>query len=323
VAERSIRLGVKGKNFYIYHETVFQNIEQELRELKPSFLVVDSIQTMASLSIPSAAGTVSQVREVTFQLLNYAKASQTTIFVIGHITKDGTIAGPKILEHMVDTVIYFEGDQLGHYRLLRSIKNRFGSTNEVGIFEMSDKGLIEVKNPSQYFLDECLEGSFGRSITCILEGSRALFIEIQALVVDNKMGLGRRTTQGVDNNRLSMIVAVMEKYFGLHLTMSDIYLNVVGGIKLKSRDSDLSILASLISSYRNKPIDPSIVFLGEIGLTGEVRSIPQIEVRLKEIQQLNYKTVITSYKLAKKHFRDFDKLKMVGIKRAIDLESFI
>ncbi len=322
VAERSKRVGVNAANFYIYNETNWQKILEQINKLQPRFLVIDSIQTTSSSEIDSAPGTVSQIREVTYELMNHVKANGITCFVIGHITKEGSIAGPKILEHMVDTVIYFEGDQFGHYRLLRAMKNRFGNTNEVGIFEMKESGLDEVKNPSQYFLDDQLQDSYGRSLTCIIEGSRSLFVEIQALVVENKFGNGRRTTQGVDNNRLAMMVAVIEKYFRLPLGFNDIYLNVVGGMKLISRESDLSIIASLLSSYRSRPIDSSTIFVGEVGLTGEVRSIPQMEMRVKEMAQLNYKKVVTSEKTAKELKGKFN-IEIIGLKKAKDIESIL
>ncbi len=322
VAERAKRVGVNNNNFYIYNETNWQKILDQINKLKPRFLVIDSIQTTSSSEIDSAPGTVSQIREVTYELMNHVKANGITCFVIGHITKEGSIAGPKILEHMVDTVIYFEGDQFGHYRILRAMKNRFGNTNEVGIFEMRESGLEEVKNPSQYFLDDQLKDSFGRSLTCIIEGSRSLFVEIQALVVDNKFGNGRRTTQGIDNNRCSMMVAVIEKYFGLPLGFNDIYLNVVGGMKLATRESDLSIIASLLSSYRAKPVDSSTIFVGEVGLTGEVRSIPQMEIRVKEMAQLNYKRVVTSEKTARELKGKYD-IEIIGLRQAKDIENLI
>lgn len=322
VAERARRVGVNNNNFYIYNETNWQKILEQINKLKPRFLVIDSIQTTSSAEIDSAPGTVSQIREVTYELMNHVKANGITCFVIGHITKEGSIAGPKILEHMVDTVIYFEGDQFGHYRILRAMKNRFGNTNEVGIFEMRENGLAEVKNPSQYFLDDQLKDSFGRSLTCIIEGSRSLFVEIQALVVDNKFGNGRRTCQGMDNNRVSMMVAVIEKYFGLPLGFNDIYLNVVGGMRLTTRESDLAIIASLLSSYRAKPIDSGTVFVGEVGLTGEVRSIPQMEMRIKEMAQLNYKRVVTSEKTARELKDKFD-IQIVGLRQARDIEDLI
>ncbi len=323
IAGRAKRLGVTSENLLILNETSWQNILDILQREKPNFLVIDSIQTTVSQDIQSAPGTVTQIREVTYELMNHVKAKGVTCFIVGHITKDGNIAGPKILEHMVDTVIYFEGDQFGQYRILRAIKNRFGNTNEVGIFEMEEFGLKEVPNPSQYFLDDQLKDSYGRSLTCILEGTRPLFIEIQALVVENKFGNGRRTTQGIDQNRLSMMVAIIEKYFEIPLSYNDIYLNVVGGFKLTSRESDLSIIASLLSSYKNKSIDTAEIFLGEVGLTGEVRSVPMIESRLKEIEQLNYKVVYTSYNSAEKYKTKFKKLKIIGLKRAKDLENFL
>jgi DNA repair protein RadA/Sms len=322
VAERSKRMGVNAQSFYIYNETNWQKILEQINLLKPRFLVIDSIQTTSSSEIESAPGSVSQIREVTYELMNHVKSNGITCFVIGHITKEGSIAGPKILEHMVDTVIYFEGDQFGHYRILRAMKNRFGNTNEVGIFEMKESGLAEVTNPSQYFLDDQLKDSFGRSLTCIIEGSRSLFVEVQALVVDNKFGNGRRTTHGIDNNRLSMMVAVIEKYFGLPMGFNDIYLNVVGGMKLNNRESDLSIIASLLSSYRSKPIDSSTIFVGEVGLTGEVRSIPQMEMRIKEMAQLNYKKVVTSEKTARELKGKFD-IEIIGLRQARDLDQFI
>ena len=322
VADRAKRLGVHAESFYIYNETNWQKVLEQINKLKPKFLVIDSIQTTTSSEIDSAPGTVSQIREVTYELMNHVKANGITCFVIGHITKEGSIAGPKILEHMVDTVIYFEGDQFGQYRILRAMKNRFGNTNEVGIFEMKEHGLQEVANPSQFFLDDQLEGAYGRTLTCIVEGSRSLFVEIQALVVENKFGNGRRTTQGLDNNRLAMMVAVVEKYFGLPLGFNDIYLNVVGGIKLQSRESDLSIIASLLSSYRMKPIDSNTVFVGEVGLTGEVRSVPMMEMRVKEMAQLNYKRVVTSERTAKELNGKFN-IEVVGIRQAKELEKIL
>ncbi|EQC50000.1 DNA repair protein RadA [Bacteriovorax sp. BSW11_IV] len=322
IADRCKRIGVDESNFYIYNETSWQKIQEQIHKIKPRFMVLDSIQTTTSSEIQSAPGTVSQIREVTYELMNHVKSNGITCFVIGHITKDGAIAGPKILEHMVDTVIYFEGDQFGQYRMLRAIKNRFGNTNEVGIFEMGEGGLIEVKNPSQYFLDEHLEGSFGRSLSCVIEGSRTLFIEVQSLVVENKYGNGRRTTQGIDTNRLAMLVAVIEKYMGIPLGFNDIYLNVVGNMKLTTRESDLSVIASLLSSYRAKPVDGGTVFVGEVGLTGEVRSVPRMEMRLKELAQLNYKKVVTSAKVASE-FKGKYSLDIIGIKRVQELDKLL
>lgn len=322
VAQRSKRLGVNNDNFYIYNETNWQNILQQVKELKPKFLVLDSIQTTHSNQVDSAAGTLTQIREVTYELMNYAKSYDLTCFIIGHVTKEGQIAGPKVLEHMVDTVIYFEGDQMGQYRMLRVMKNRFGNTNEVGIFEMQEKGLIEIKNPSQYFLEQSLDGSYGRTLTCILEGTRSLFVEIQALVVENKFNQGRRTTQGLDSNRVALLVAVIDKYLGIPLSYNDIYVNVVGGIKLTTRENDLSVIASLLSSYHAAPVPSDTIFLGEVGLTGEVRSVPMMETRLKEIAQMSYKRVITS-KRAAADFKGKYKIELVGIEKASELNKLL
>lgn len=322
VAQRSKRLGINSEGFYIFNETSWQKVLEQVKALKPKFLVLDSIQTTHSNQVDSAAGTLTQIREVTYELMNFAKAYDLTCFLIGHVTKEGQIAGPKILEHMVDTVIYFEGDQLGQYRMLRVMKNRFGNTNEVGIFEMQEKGLVEIKNPSQYFLEQSLPGSFGRSLTCILEGSRSLFVEIQALVVENKFAVGRRTTQGLDSNRVALLVAVIDKYLGIPLSYNDIYVNVVGGMKLTTRENDLSIIASLLSSYYATPISNDVLFLGEVGLTGEVRSVPMMEMRLKEIAQMNYKRVITS-KRAADDLKGKYKLELVGITKASELKELL
>ncbi len=322
VAQRSKRLGVQNKGFYIYNETNWQKILEHVKSIKPKFLVLDSIQTTHSNQIDSAAGTLTQIREVTYELMNFAKAYDLTCFLIGHVTKDGQIAGPKILEHMVDTVIYFEGDQLGQYRMLRVLKNRFGNTNEVGVFEMQETGLIEIKNPSQYFLEQSLPGSYGRSLTCILEGSRSLFVEIQALVVENKFAVGRRTTQGLDSNRVALLVAVIDKYLGIPLSYNDIYVNVVGGMKLSTRENDLSVIASLLSSYFQTPIPNDTLFIGEVGLTGEVRSVPMMEMRLKEVAQMNYKRVITS-KRAAEDLKGKYKLDLVGITKASELKNLL
>lgn len=322
IAGRSFRLGISDEQFFIYNETDFKHIKLQLEKLSPKYLVVDSIQTIVSSDLNSAPGTVSQIREVTHEILNYCKSRGITTFIVGHVTKDGNIAGPKVLEHMVDAVIYFEGDQQGHYRILRAVKNRFGNTNEIGIFEMQESGLKEVSNPSQYFLDETVDDAFGRSISCVVEGSRTLFLEIQALVVENKYGMGRRTTQGIDSNRLAMLVAIIEKYFGIPLSASDIYANIVGGIKSKTRETDLSIVASLLSSLRKNAISEDMVFLGEVGLTGEVRSIPRMDMRLKEMEQLNYKTVVTGSRAAKE-FQKITKLKLIGIHKASQLQGVL
>ncbi|MBL7665390.1 MAG: DNA repair protein RadA [Bacteriovoracaceae bacterium] len=300
VAGRMKRLGMGIENLYILHASSWQNILEEIKKIKPILMILDSIQTTVSHEVASAPGTASQIREVTYELMNYAKANKLTCLIIGHITKEGNIAGPKILEHMVDAVVYFEGDQQNQYRLLRVMKNRFGNSHEVGIFEMHGEGLRQIQNPSQYFLESSLGESYGRALTCVMEGTRGIFVEVQALVVENKYGNGRRTTQGIDANRLSMLVAIIEKYFELPLSYSDIYLNVVGGIKLQSRDSDLAVIAALLSSYYKHAIGDTCVFLGEVGLTGEVRAVPFIERRINEIEKLNYKKLFMPKKQMEK-----------------------
>lgn len=322
LAQRAKRLGVNHTNILISHENIWQTILEHLKKIRPKFFILDSIQTTVSLELNSAPGTISQIREVTHEIMNYCKHQKITTFIIGHVTKEGNLAGPKVLEHMVDTVIYFEGDSQNQNRILRVVKNRFGNTNEIGIFEMSSEGLIEVPNPSQYFVNFSLKNAFGRSTTTIIEGSRCLFVEIQALVVNNKYGNGRRTTQGVDQNRLSMIIAVIEKYHRISLNFSDVYLNVVGGIKLLSRDSDLSIMASILSSIRAKPIENTTVFLGEVGLSGEVRPVPMMDIRIKEMAQLGYSKVIT----AKNKIKDLEKkspLPIIGIERAEEVDKLL
>lgn len=322
IATRAKRLGINFENLYILHQSSLKLIEQQIEKLKPSFLVLDSIQTTYSDEVGTSAGTVSQIREVTYKLMELSKQNGISTFVIGHITKEGSIAGPKILEHMVDTVIYFEGDQLGNYRLLRTIKNRFGNTNEVGLFEMREEGLFEVTNPSQFFLIDHMEGNPGRSLSCIMEGTRSLFVEIQALAVENKYGTGRRTTQGLDTNRVATIIAIIEKYLSLPIGYNDIYVNVAGGLKINSRDVDLSILASLVSSYKNIAIDSKTVFIGELGLGGEVRPVPNLQSRIKEMAQLNYKRVITSEKNANE-LRGKHNIEIIGIKKAAEVLKYI
>lgn len=322
IKARAERLEIDGPQILLYNETYWENIHEILQREKIEFLVIDSIQTTVTRDLESAPGTLSQIRDVTYNIMNYCKHKGITTFVIGHITKDGHIAGPKVLEHMVDTVIYFEGDQLGHYRMLRAVKNRYGNTNEVGIFEMTDKGLHEVRQPTQIFLQDGLEGSFGKSITTIIEGSRSLFLEVQALVVENNYGNGRRTTQGYDSNRLAMIVAIIEKYLGVSLNFNDIYLNIVGGIKVQTRETDLSVLMSLLSSLRAIPLDPNNVYLAELGLTGEIRTPSNMEMRLKEIEQLNYKRVITS-KRAQNEYSDKFNIEIIGLEKAQDIDNII
>ncbi|OFZ14203.1 MAG: DNA repair protein RadA [Bdellovibrionales bacterium GWA2_49_15] len=320
VNQRAQRLKINAKNIHFLNDCSIEKIKTALVKLRPKFLIIDSIQTIYSEEIDSPPGTVTQIREVTYQLMTISKQNGITTFVVGHVTKEGNIAGPKMLEHMVDCVIYFEGDSLNNYRFLRCIKNRFGNTNEVGIFQMAEDGLEEVPNPSKIFLAESIEAGHGRSLTCLLEGTRPLVVETQALVVENKFGNGRRITQGLDLGRLNLLIAIIEKYFKMPVSYNDIYVNIVGGLKLSGRDSDLSIIASIVSSFLSKPIINRSVFLGEVGLTGEVRSVQFTELRVKEIALMNYKKLICSTQAAQK-LKGHSELEIIGITNAVEIRD--
>lgn len=294
VASRAKRIGVKEKNIYFYHQTSWQCMLGHFKKIKPSLIILDSIQTTVSQEVSSAPGSLSQIKEVTFELMNYVKESNASCFVIGHISKDGGIAGPKMLEHMVDTVLYFEGEQLGNYRMIRAIKNRFGNTNEVGLFEMGADGLVSVRNPSIYFLDKSSTQYIGKSLSMIVEGSRPLFLEIQALVIENKHGQIKRIAQGVETIRVTMLIAIMEKYLNISLIHNDVYLNIVGDLRHSGRETDLSIVVSILSSFKNIKIESGLLFLGELGLSGELRAVSKLETRLKEMSLMGYKKAVVS-----------------------------
>ena len=291
VRVRAERLGTLSPNLVLLPETDLLAIEKALDELKPRFAVIDSIQTMSRGDVPSAAGSVAQVRECAAYLVRIAKAAGIPIFIVGHVTKDGNIAGPRVLEHVVDTVIYFEGEQHKQYRIVRATKNRFGSTNEVGIFEMKDKGLVEVLNPSEVFLSERQGDLPGSVVTAALEGTRPMLIEIQALVAPTKLAYPARKTTGVDFNRTAMIIAVLERHAGLKLSLQDIYVNAAGGVVAEGTAMDLPIALAIASSYKNKPVSASAAVVGELGLAGEVRAVNRIEQRVREAEKLGFKTV--------------------------------
>lgn len=288
---RAERLDVAADDFYIYPETNMDSIKDTIRELKPEYVVIDSVQTMQATDVTSAIGSVSQISEVTAQLMQIAKSNNITIFVVGHVTKGGAIAGPKILEHMVDTVLYFEGDLHHTYRILRSVKNRFGSTNELGIFEMHTNGLSEVKNPSEIFLEERLKDATGSAVVVSLEGTRPILVEIQALVTPTVYGNAQRTATGLNRNRVSLIMAVLEKRANLMLQNQDAYLKAAGGVKLDEPAIDLAIAISIASSYRDKGTQATDAFVGEVGLTGEIRRVNRIEQRVAEAQKLGFKRI--------------------------------
>lgn len=285
---RSERLGDIDNEFYLYAETNMQSIRAEIEKIQPDFLIIDSIQTVMSPEISSVQGSVSQVREVTAELMQLAKTNNIATFIVGHVTKEGTLAGPRMLEHMVDTVLYFEGERQHTFRILRAVKNRFGSTNEIGIFEMRSGGLVEVLNPSQVFLEERLDGATGSAIVVTMEGTRPILAEVQALVTPTVFGNAKRTTTGLNFNRVSLIMAVLEKRCGLLLQNQDAYLKSAGGVRLDEPAIDLAVAVAIASSYKEKPTNPQECYIGEIGLTGEIRRVNRIEQRLNEASKLGF-----------------------------------
>ncbi|HFI0027790.1 TPA: DNA repair protein RadA [Streptococcus suis] len=309
---RAERLGDIDSEFYLYAETNMQSIRTEIEKIKPDFLIIDSIQTIMSPDISSVQGSVSQVREVTNELMQIAKTNNIATFIVGHMTKEGTLAGPRTLEHMVDTVLYFEGERQHTFRILRAVKNRFGSTNEIGIFEMQSQGLVEVLNPSEVFLEERLDGATGSAIVVTMEGTRPILAEVQALVTPTMFGNAKRTTTGLDFNRASLIMAVLEKRAGLLLQNQDAYLKSAGGVKLDEPAIDLAVAVALASSYKDKPTNPQECFIGEIGLTGEIRRVNRIEQRINEAAKLGFtkvyapKNSLTGIKVPK-------EIKVIGV----------
>ena len=273
-------------------ETDIDIVNQNIINLNPKLVIIDSIQTMYSEEISAAAGSVSQVREITSQIMRVCKSRNITTIIIGHVTKDGNIAGPRVLEHMVDTVLYLEGERYFSYRILRGVKNRFGSTNEIGMFEMRGEGMCEITNPSDVLISDSEENSAGSCIVSCMEGTRSILVELQALTAQSVFGIPKRTANGIDYNRLALLIAVLEKRAGLMLGGQDVYLNVVGGLKINEPSIDLGIIIATASSFRNIPISKDVVIMGEVGLTGEVRRINLIEKRLKEAEKLGFKKCI-------------------------------
>ena len=289
---RAERLGVAPENLYILAENRLSDILGSVEETKPEVLIVDSIQTMYSDENESSPGSISQVKDCTMQLMQLSKTDGITVFVVGHINKDGNIAGPKVLEHMVDCVLYFEGDPNTSYRLLRAAKNRFGSTNEIGVFEMLDSGLKEVPNPSQMLLEGRPEGASGTCVACVMEGTRPILAEVQALVSKTSFNVPRRTADGFDFNRAALLLAVTEKRAGMKLSLFDAYINVIGGMRLDEPGADLPVVLAIASSYRDAAIADDLVAIGEVGLTGEIRSVSHMNQRLQEVARLGFKKVI-------------------------------
>ena len=294
-------------------ETDIDVVNQNIINLNPKLVIIDSIQTMYSEEISAAAGSVSQVREITSQIMRVCKSRNITTIIIGHVTKDGNIAGPRVLEHMVDTVLYLEGERYFSYRILRGVKNRFGSTNEIGMFEMRGEGMCEITNPSDVLISEREDNPPGSCIVSCMEGTRSMLVELQALTSQSVFGYPKRTANGIDYNRLALLIAVLEKRAGMNLGNQDVYLNVVGGLKISEPSIDLGILMVTASSYKNKPIEKGIAIMGEVSLTGEVRGINMIEKRLKEAEKLGFKKCIIP-ESNKKGLKEKFKLDIIGVK---------
>ena len=313
---RAKRLNISSGNLYIYAQNNFELIKKHIVELNPEVVVIDSIQAIYSNDITSTAGSVSQIRECTNLLMDLSKSENITIIIIGHVTKDGNIAGPKVLEHMVDSVIYFEGDKYKSYRILRCMKNRFGTTNEVGIFNMTEEGLTEIKNPSELFLNTSETNTPGSVIIATNEGTRPLLVELQALVGTTAYPSGRRVSNGVDYNRVLQIIAVLEKRLGINLSKQDVYINVIGGININEPAADLGIAMAIITCARDVIVDMNMVIIGEIGLSGEIRPVNNIEKRIIEAQKLGFKKIVIPNQLKKE--AHFDKIEIIQVKRLTD-----
>lgn len=314
---RAERISALHENLWCLTETNLELIESCVLDNRPDIVVIDSIQTMYRPDIEAASGSVSQIRECTAKLLEIAKSLSIPVFIIGHVTKTGTLAGPKILEHMVDTVLYFEGERHQSFRILRTIKNRFGSTNEIGVFQMDDKGLREISNPSELFINEAGLRRPGSVVVCTLEGTRPLLVEVQALVGQPAAhgGIPRRLATGIDYNRMSIILAVLERYLGYQLSAHDVYLNVVGGVKLEEPAADLAIALAVSSSFKNRAVAPDIVLFGEIGLAGEVRGVRNPETRIKEAAKLGFTRCIMAEANGKSlHNLNDEQIRIIGVK---------
>lgn len=315
---RSLRLGIEEDGVYLLNEQNIDQLEASLQDLSPAVVIIDSIQTVYTSRVSSIPGSVAQLRECTALILEYAKRTETTFFLVGHVTKEGALAGPRVLEHIVDVVIYFEGDKNVSFRLLRGVKNRYGSTDEIGLMEMSGQGLVEVNDPSYVFLSPGQNVSSGTAVSSSFEGSRPLLIEVQSLVVSAGPGYGRRMASGIDQNRLALIIAILEKRLDYPLTAHDVYLKVTGGLFLKDPSVDLAIAAAIVSSYREKPIAADTVFIGELSLSGQIRPVPFLEQRLKEIDRMGFRKVILPESSVRRVSPDL-RLEIIEIRTIDDL----
>ncbi len=320
---RADRIGKFTDDLKFLCETNLETIEGVIEKTKPEIVIIDSIQTMYNENVSSAPGSVSQVRESTGVLLRIAKSLNITVFIIGHVTKEGTVAGPRVLEHMVDTVLYFEGDRHASYRILRSIKNRFGSTNEIGVFEMREEGLVEVTNPSEYMLDGRPENASGSIVTCSVEGTRPILLEVQALVCRTNFGFPRRQANGTDYNKVNLLMAVLEKRLHLQLSDQDAYINLAGGMRLTEPALDLAMCLAIVSSFKNKPINSEIIAFGEVGLSGEVRAVNMVDTRVAEAMKLGFKTCIVPKVSEAKLKQSFPKMNIWGVSSVLDAIEMI
>jgi DNA repair protein RadA/Sms len=320
---RADRVGIKNENFYLLTQTNTQTIFQEIKKLKPQLVIVDSIQTLQSPYVESGAGSVSQIRECAAELQRFAKETNTPVFLIGHITKDGTIAGPKILEHMVDTVLQFEGDRHYAYRILRTLKNRFGSTSELGIYEMTSNGMRPVSNPSEILITQKEEQLSGVAIAATMEGVRPLLIEGQALVTQSVYGTPQRTATGFDAKRLQLLLAVLEKRGGFHFGTKDVFVNIAGGVRIEDPSIDLAIVSALLSSYEDVPINQHYCFAGEVGLSGEIRAVNRIEQRIAEAEKLGFQKIILSKYNAKSIANIKMNIEIVALAKVEELYQYL
>ncbi len=319
---RAERIGTFEDSLSLLCETNLETIETVIDREKPQIVVIDSIQTMYHENVTSAPGSVSQVRESTGTLMQIAKGRGISVFIVGHVTKEGVVAGPRVLEHMVDTVLYFEGDRHAAYRILRGVKNRFGSTNEIGVFEMRQSGLEEVENPSEFMLSGKPEGASGSVVACSMEGTRPILLEVQALVCHTNFGIPRRTAAGTDLNRVNLLMAVLEKRLGLPLGSCDAYINIAGGIRMNEPAIDLGVVLSLISSYKEKPIDEKTICFGEVGLSGEVRAVSMAEQRVLEAKKLGFHTCILP-EVCRTNIKEVQGIRLVGVNTVKDAMHYV
>lgn len=319
---RAERMGEFKDNLKLLCETNLGAIRSVIERKRPEFVVIDSIQTMYSEEVASAPGSVSQVREATNVFMQLAKGMGVTIFIVGHVTKEGTVAGPRVLEHMVDTVLYFEGDRYASYRILRGVKNRFGSTNEIGVFEMRQNGLVEVENPSEYMLSGKPENASGSVVACSMEGTRPLLIEIQALVCESNFGMPRRTATGTDYNRVNVLMAVLEKRIGLHMSNCDAYVNIAGGIRMNEPAIDLGIVMAIVSSYKNRPVNEKMILFGEVGLSGEVRAVSMPQQRVAEAKKLGFEICVMP-EVSRDMVKEMEGITIIGVRNINDAINLI